>query len=248
MEDQEPARDITASQAQRQAQSRKRTLLIVAVSIFIVIAVVIAAVPLVRTLLFSHGVKTEGIDRGHVSAAGTDIDGDWEVSRRPERNATSAGFTFDEVLPGERRSTSASTDEVSGWATIESGTLTAGEITVDMTNLTSDSDVRDSNVRRKILHTDQFPEATFRVTEPADVSQVPDDGSVAKVELTGEMTIHGETNTVTHEFDVARSGKSLIVAADIPINRLDYGVETPELVAAKIAEEGEVNVRINMTK
>ena len=40
----------------------------------------------------------------------------------------------------------------------------------------------------------------------------------------------------------------MIVAGDIPINRLDYGVETPELVAAKIAEEGEVNVRINMTK
>lgn len=248
MEDREPARDITASQAQRQAQSRKRTLLIVAVSIFIVIAVVIAAVPLVRTLLFSHGVKTEGIDRGHVSAAGTDIDGDWEVSRRPERNATSAGFTFDEVLPGERRSTSASTDEVSGWATIESGTLTAGEITVDMTHLTSDSDVRDESVRQRILHTAQYPEATFKVTQPADVSGVPADGTVGSVELTGDLTIHGTTRQISQQFDVARSGKSLIVAADIPINRLDYGVETPELVAAKIHEEGEVNVRVNMQK
>ena len=135
---------------------------------------------------------------------------------------------------------------MSGSADIEAGTLTAGEITVDMTNLTSDSDVRDSNVRRKILHTDQFPEATFRVTEPADVSQVPDDGSVAKVELTGEMSIHGETNTVTHEFDVARSGSSLIVAGDVPINRADYGVESPEFVAAKIDEQGEVNIRLNM--
>ena len=86
------------------------------------------------------------------------------------------------------------------------------------------------------------------MTQPADVSAVPEDGSVGTVELTGELTIHGTTNEVTHEFDVARSGDRLIVAGDIPINRLDYGVETPELVAAKIAEEGEVNVRINMTK
>ena len=71
---------------------------------------------------------------------------------------------------------------------------------------------------------------------------------MGSVELTGELTIHGKTNDITQEFDVARSGDHLIVAGDIPINRLDYGVETPELVAAKIAEEGEVNVRINMTK
>ena len=66
------------------------------------------------------------------------------------------------------------------------------------------------------------------------------------MELTGEMTIHGETNTVTHEFDVARSGSSLIVAGDVPINRADYGVESPEFVAAKIDEQGEVNIRLNM--
>ena len=47
---------------------------------------------------------------------------------------------------------------------------------------------------------------------------------------------------------MARSGDRLVVAGDIPINRLDYGVETPELVAAKINEDGEVNVRVNLTK
>ena len=149
---------------------------------------------------------------------------------------------------GSQASTSASTRGVTGFATIDEGTLTAGEITVDMQHLSSDSDKRDSSVRRRIFHTDEYPEATFKVTRPADVSGVPEDGTVGSVELTGELTIHGKTNDITQEFDVARSGDHLIVAGDIPINRLDYGVETPELVAAKIAEEGEVNVRINMTK
>nr|WP_302470985.1 YceI family protein [Corynebacterium faecium] len=205
-------------------------------------------VPLLMTLFKGGGVKTEGITADKVSAASTDIDGDWEVTNRPGDNVTSAGFTFEEVLPGERRSTSASTRGVTGFATIDEGTLTAGEITVDMQHLSSDSDKRDSSVRRRIFHTDEYPEATFKVTRPADVSGVPEDGTVGSVELTGELTIHGKTNDITQEFDVARSGDHLIVAGDIPINRLDYGVETPELVAAKIAEEGEVNVRINMTK
>lgn len=232
----------------RSADSRKRTTLIVLLSIFIVLAVAVAMVPLAAQFMSDTGVKTEGIDEGRLNAATTDIDGSWEVSNRPGPNTTSAGFTFPEVLPGERRTTSASTQGVSGFATVEGGTLTAGEITVDMTTLTSDSDVRDSNVRRKIFHTDTYPTATFKVTEPADVSGLPDDGSVGTVELTGDLTIHGETNRIAQPFNVARSGDRLIVAADININRLDYGVETPEFVAATIAEDGEINVRVNLAK
>lgn len=231
-----------------EANAKKRRILIVAVSIFIVVAVVVAMVPLLMKLFMGNGVKTEGIESERVSAASTEIDGEWQVTNRPGSNFTSAGFTFDEVLPGERRTTSASTQGVTGFATIVDCTLTAGEITVDMQHLTSDSDVRDESVRQRIFHTEKYPEATFTVTEPADVSAVPDDGSIGSVELTGDLTIHGTTQPVTQRFDVARSGERLIVAGDIPINRLDYGVETPELVAAKIAEEGEVNVRVNLTK
>lgn len=228
--------------------ARKRTILIAAVSIFIAVAVVVAMVPLFITLFMGSGVKTEGIEAESVSAASTDVDGEWTVTNRPGSNSTSAGFTFDEVLPGERRSTSASTQGVTGFATVTGGTLTAGEITVDMQHLTSDSDVRDESVRQRIFHTAEYPEATFKITRPADVSGVPGDGTVGSVELTGELTIHGTTQTVTHVFDVARSGDRLVVAGDIPINRLDYGVETPELVAAKINEDGEINVRVNLTK
>lgn len=231
-----------------EANAKKRRILIIAVSIFIVVAVVVAMVPLLMNLFMGNGVKTEGIESEQVSAASTEVDGEWQVTNRPGSNSTSAGFTFDEVLPGERRTTSASTQGVTGFATIVDGTLTAGEITVDMQHLTSDSDVRDKSVRQRIFHTAEYPEATFTVTEPADVSAVPDDGSVGSVELTGDLTIHGTTQPVTQRFDVARSGDRLIVAGDIPINRLDYGVETPELVAAKIAEDGEVNVRVNLTK
>lgn len=238
----------TVSQATGSPRARKRpTVLIVVVSVLIVIAVLVAFVPLVLNLSGS-GIKTDGIDREATREATTEIDGEWRVTNRPSANSTSAGFTFDEVLPGERKTTSGSTQGVSGTVTIAEGTLTAGEIAVDLTNLRTDSDVRDNNVRRKILHTDQYPEATFVLTEPVDVSGVPDDGSVVPVNVTGELTIMETTKSISPQLEVARSGSNLIVGGDIDFNRLDYGVETPELVAATIAEEGQINLRLNLAK
>lgn len=226
---------------------KKHTGLIIGVVVFAVLALAVAFVPLAMTLL-GRGVKTEGIDEGALSAASTDINGTWSVTHRPGANSTSAGFTFNEVLPGERRTTSGSTQGVTGAVVIDGGTLTAGDIQVDMTALTTDSDVRDNNVRTKIFHTDKFPQSSFSITQPVDLTGVPDNGTPASVRLVGDLTIHGTTNEIAHDFDVARSGSNLIVAGDIPINRLDYGVETPEFVAAKIAEDGEVNIRLKLAK
>lgn len=242
------ASDGTMSKGTRAPRAGKRpTALIVIVSILIVLAVLVAFVPLALNLLGS-GIKTDGIDRAATREATTEIDGEWRVTNRPGPNSTSAGFTFNEVLPGERKTTSGSTQGVAGTVTIAEGALTAGEITVDLTNLRTDSDVRDNNVRRKILHTEQYPEATFVLTEPTDISGVPEDGSVVPVIVTGQLTIKETTKTISPQLEVARSGSNLIVGGDIDFNRLDYGVETPEFVAATIAEEGQINLRLNMAK
>ncbi|WP_245533761.1 YceI family protein [Corynebacterium lubricantis] len=223
--------------------------MILAVVVLVILALAAFALfPVIYTLVMGAGVKTEGINEQRTQPATTEVDGEWQVNTAPGPNSSSAGFTFYEVLPAERKVTSGSTEGVTGAVTIAEGQVKAGEITVDMTNIVTDRDVRDVNVRQKILHTDEFPESNFVLTEPADVSNLPDDGSIGNVELTGDLTIHGETRQITHTFDVVRSGNNLIVAGDIPINRQDYGVESPEFVAATIADEGEVNLRINLSQ
>ena len=87
------------------------------------------------------------------------------------------------------------------------------------------ADLRDNNVRSKILSTDQFPEATFTLTKPADVSQVPDDGTVTQVELTGDLTIRGQTREVSQPFNVARSGE----------NRMNKGEEAAQALLGQVA-------------
>lgn len=223
--------------------------LVILVFIFIVLLAAAAFVPVVYSLLFGdNGVKTEGIDAASLREPTTEAEGTWVVSDRPGPNQTSAGFSFFEILPGERKITSGSTRNVDGDVVIESGAVTSGEVTVDMATVATDNDRRDANVRRTILNTDQYPKATFHLTEPSAINGLPDDGSVGTVTLTGELTIRGVTNTITHDFEAARTGDRIVVAGDVPIRRSDYGVETPDLVAAKVAEEGEINIRLNLEK
>lgn len=229
-------------------RTRNQKLIVIGGAAVIVLLALLALVPLFISLITHPGIKTEGIDAQGAKSASTDVNGTWVVSGTPGKNASSVGFTFNELLPGDERTTSGSTQDIEGQMTIEGGSLTAGEVTVDMSNIVTDKDVRDENVRRKILHTEKYPEATFILTQPADVSQLPEDGTVGTVTLTGNLTIHGETNSITQEFNVLRSGDTVVVHADVPIKRSDYGVETPEFVAAKIAEDGEVNIRLRLEK
>lgn len=71
---------------------------------------------------------------------------------------------------------------------------------------------------------------------------------MTKVKLTGDLTIKGKTKKVTQEFDVVRDGETIVMGGNIPVNRLDYGIETPEMIAAKIEKEGEVNIRVTLQK
>ena len=231
-------------------QSKPASKIIIAIFIIlIVILALVAVVPMLFALAMGPGVKTEGLTAESAQPASTDIDGEWHVThQRADSNTTSVGFTFFEILPSDRRETSGSTQSVEGWATIEQGSVQAGEIVVDMTDVSTDNERRDINVRNKIFHTNEYPTATFSITEPVDVSEVPGDGTPGKVTLAGEMEIRGETRPLSHEFDILRDGDRVIVSGDVDINRNEYGVESPEFVAAKIDDTGQLNIRLLLTK
>lgn len=225
-----------------------RTPIIVVTVIAIIILAFVAIAPPLYNLIMGPGVRTDGLHAEGASAASTNMNGTWDVVAGTLPNHSSVGFTFSEILPAEEKITSGSTSDVTGAIDIADNTLNSGLITVDMTNITTDQKKRDISVRMKLLHTDQFPTAAFEVTEPVDLSSIPDDGTVGQVVIPGTLTVHGETNDVTPTFDVLRTGEQVLIASDIEINRLDYNVEAPEFVAAKIHELGEINVRIALEK
>lgn len=216
--------------------------------VLILVFTAVAIGPIVYSLFHNGGVKTGPLTADGAKPASTPLDGSWSVAKGRAKNHTSVGFTFDEVLPAERTSTSGSTTDVTGQAEISGSILESATVTVNMDALTTDKKVRDQNMKSKLFKTSDFPESSFTLTKPASLADVPADGTIGSVKLTGDLKIKDKTQEVTHEFDVLRDGDGIIIGGDIPIKRLDYNVETPDLLAAKVAEDGEINLRISLSK
>ena len=229
-------------------RSIKSSRIVIAAVVLIVVVAIAGVLPVVFNAFNHRGVKTEGIDMTGVTSATTDLNGTWEVVPGAERNHSSAGFTFFEILPNQKKDTSGSTRTVNGTVQVEGNVLVSGKVTANLVDLRTDVQDRDVSIRLKLFHTDQYPEASFTATEEVDLSGIPDNGQLAKVTIPGDLTIHGHTTHVAPEFDVVRTGDRVIIAATIPINRLDYDVKPPEFVAALIDEEGFVNIRLTFEK
>ncbi|MGN0095336.1 MAG: YceI family protein [Corynebacterium sp.] len=216
---------------------------IVTLVVVTVVALAIAIVgPPVYRLLTSEGLQTASIADGSGEPATVGVDGHWDVVSGAGENSSEAGYTFDEVLPGQEKSTSGRTSSVSGSLVVTDGILEEGKVTVDVDSIESDIEKRDIHVRDNILHTDQYPEATFTISDPVDLSSLPEDGSVDTVTVNGELTMHGKTNDVTAELTVLRTGENVIVEGQVPVEREAFGIVSPEFVASQIAEEGTVDL------
>lgn len=216
---------------------------IVTLVVVTVIALAIAIVgPPVYRLLTSEGLQTASIADGSGEPATVGVDGHWDVVSGAGENSSEAGYTFDEVLPGQEKSTSGRTSSVSGSLVVNDGILEEGKVAVDVDSIESDIEKRDIHVRDNILHTDQYPEATFTISDPVDLSSLPEDGSVDTVTVNGELTMHGKTNDVTAELTVLRTGENVIVEGQVPVEREAFGIVSPEFVASQIAEEGTVDL------
>lgn len=212
----------------------------------IIVFALMAVGPIAYNLLSNRGLQTADISEGG-PAATVGTDGSWQVTKGAGANRTQAGYTFNEILPGQRKTTSgradnAQDDNVTGQMRVADGKLEEAVVTVKVAAISSDVEKRDINVRRRILETDAFPEASFTLTKPVDISHVPDDGKPAEVQVTGDLKLHGVSKQVPVALKVLRTGENIVVSGNVPVHRSDFGLESPEFVAAKIAEEGTIDL------
>ena len=66
-------------------------------------------------------------------------------------------------------------------------------------------------MQSRILETSQFPTATFELTEPVDFGTEPADLEEITAEATGDLTVHGVTNSVTVDLVARRNGDAIEV-------------------------------------
>ena len=146
------------------------------------------------------------------------------------------------------------TSAVTGSITLEASgsttTVTAGQISVDTTSITSDKSQRDDRLRREGLQTDTYPTATFKLTKPVVVPAAALAGTASDVTLTGDLTLHGVTKSVDIPAKAQLVNGTIQVAGSITFPLSDYSIVAPNLggIIVSIADTGTLEFLVNFSK
>jgi polyisoprenoid-binding protein YceI len=138
---------------------------------------------------------------------------------------------------------------VTGSLTIAGTQISAVTIEADLTGLTSNDSNRDRQLGNQGIQTNQFPTATFKLTEPIDLGSVPTDGQQISVTAKGDLTLHGVTKSVEIPLKATLSGSIIVVRGSLPIAFADYGIDKPNsFKVLSIDDTGIMELQLFLTK
>jgi polyisoprenoid-binding protein YceI len=171
----------------------------------------------------------------------SNLSGDWKIGA-----GSTAGYRVAEVLNGTDVTVVGKTEGVSGTITVDGSTLKGATVKVDVGTIATDQAPRDDYFRSTAMEVSKYPDATFKLTQPVDAA-VPASGKVATVQATGELTMHGVTQTVTVPLQAALTADGVQVSGSIPVTFADYGVEAPSLGFVSVQDKGTVEFLVKAT-
>ena len=182
------------------------------------------------------------------------FDGTWNVDTSigsfSDFSGSFVGYRVEEELANVGAATAVGrTPDVTGSLTLSGTQITAVEMSADLSTLQSDKSQRDGQLRRQALETNQFPTATFSLTQPIDLGSVPADGQVIQATATGDLTIHGVTKNVQIPVEARVAGDVVTVTGSIDILFADYGISQPNsFLVLSIADHGTMEFQLQFTK
>lgn len=201
----------------------------------------------VGTYVYIHFVEGDAPDRLALApttastvrsgATGTGTQGGVSGTWRPT-SASQVGYRVKEVLFGQGHDAVGRTNKVTGTLTVDGTTVTATTLSVDMTSVTSDERRRDNQFQGRIMDTATYPTATFRLTRPIQLDQLPAGATPAPARAVGDLTLRGKTRPVTVDLTARRNGAQLEVNGTIPIAFGEWGIPNPSFGPVTTEDHG----------
>src|SRR5262245_7775254 len=180
-----------------------------------------------------------------------DVAGTWNIAA-----GSLAGYRVREQLanlPAESDAVGR-TDQLTGSITLTTSggttTLTAGTITVDTTTIASDESRRDNRMRNEGLQTDQYPSATFTLTQPVEIPAAALTGTASDVTLVGDLELHGVKKSVSIPAQAQLANGTISVAGSLNFPLSDFNITAPNIggFIVSIADNGTLEFLVNFTK
>jgi polyisoprenoid-binding protein YceI len=170
----------------------------------------------------------------------SDLDGDWVLAD----DGGFAGYRVREKLgfvPAPNDAVGRTT-AVRGAMTIADGRIEAAQVTADLRQLRSDEPGRDP-AAQEALGTGEFPNGTFRLTEPVDL-QSPERGEVISFEAASVVTLRGISRNVRFPLEARWNGDTFQVAGQLDIQRSDFELEFPQQVGLRVSDDAKIEVEL----
>jgi polyisoprenoid-binding protein YceI len=118
-----------------------------------------------------------------------------------------------------------------------------GPITIDISQFTSDSSMRDNFIRRNFLQSTKYPLATFTPTSITGAPASYRDGQAYSFKVSGDLTVHNVTKPVTFDVTASLNGTTLSGTASAAVKMSDFGVG-PITLAGMLQTQDDV--KLNM--
>jgi polyisoprenoid-binding protein YceI len=188
------------------------------------------------------------------TGAAAGLDGTWKVDPSvgsfADFTGSFVGYRVKETLANIGATEAVGrTPDVTGSVTVQGTSITAAQLTADLTTLRSDEQMRDGQLRRQALETQQFPTATFTLTAPVELGSVPAEGATVAATATGDLTLHGVTRSVKVPLQARLQGGVVTIAGSLPITFADFGMAKPQsMVVLSVEDHGVMELQLQLTK
>ncbi len=171
------------------------------------------------------GADTSSTPTGSDTSTGGDLTGSWSVV---QGDNSFVGYRVNETLANIGAQTAVGrTSNIEGSLQYDGSAITSVDITADLTTLKSDKSQRDGQLRTQAIETNKFPTATFKLSDPIEIGDVPADGASVTKTVSGQLTLHGVTKDVSIDIQGALQNGQLVVVGSTTIQFADYDVSQP---------------------
>lgn len=186
---------------------------------------------------------------------GAGVDGTWTVDTSigsfsfEDASSSFVGFRVAEELASIGAAEAIGrTPQVTGTIEIEGTTLVSASIEADFTAIVSNDDRRDNKIQGA-LETNQFPTATFVLTEPVDLGKIPEKGASVSVTAKGDLTVHGITNSIEIPLQAQVVDGVIVVVGSTDLTFANYGVAAPSaVIVLSVEDHGQLELQLFFTR